>query len=376
MKNIIADIFARKRKRKERRDTTTSPEFILFQNPKSPIAEAYRMLRTNIQYAADTTKKLKTIVVTSSGPREGKTTTVINLGCAFAQANKKVLIVDSDLRNVSFHRLFKLSNDFGLTSAILGQKKLDEVVHKDVYMPNLDILTSGPKIANPAELIASKNTRDLMDMIKKSIYDIVIFDSPPTLAVTDAKLLSGIVDGIILIVQSGKVPRDVAIKAKESLTEVGANILGVVLNNLDASKGSYYYYHYHKQYYSYYAKDKYAKEKPLVEKKIEQKPEIEEKPVIVKKKDLFIPDSFDKDTNNKLLSSSDNIVTILSEEEKKAAEQTKTADKKSYDKNSALGRKPVFFKDLELPIEKKKPDKQNEGETDSCLGKKNMFDDL
>jgi len=269
IRNII--ILRRRRKKRQPIGAGQRPEFILHRNPKSPVAEAYRMLRTNIQYLG-ATGKLRLLIVTSSGPREGKTTTVLNLGSAFAQANKRTLIVDSDLRNPSFHRLFNLNNDLGLTNVIAGQNRIDDVIHKDVLMPNLNVLTSGPKSKTPAEIIGSKNTADFMNTVKAA-YDIIIFDSPPVLAVTDAQLLSVNADGVILVVQASKIAREVAKKARESLESVKANIIGVVLNNLDMSREHYYYYH--KYYYSYpYPKGALSGEGRREEALLELKPEI------------------------------------------------------------------------------------------------------
>lgn len=371
-------ISIRKGKKKKHADKGLRSEFILYRKPKSPIAEAYRMLRTNIQYSG-TGKELKSVVVTSSGPREGKTTTVVNLGCAFAQANKKTLIVDSDLRNTSFHRLFKLNNDFGLTSVILGEKKVDEVIYRDVLMPNLDIITSGPKVINPSEIIGSGDATDFINTMK-TLYDIVLFDSPPTLAVTDAKLLSFNMEGVIMVVQSSKMAREVARKAMEGLKEINANIIGVVLNNLDTTKEHYYYYH--RYYYSYYAKED-VKEKPPSEEKLkekivtEQKPKVEQKKEVIKKKDLFIPDTPDKETNKTPPPApSDGIISMLSKEEKKEAKKKmNSTDRKSPDKNSALGKKTIFFKEEKKSARQKKSNnKEDEGK--SGLGKKDIFKDL
>lgn len=349
------------------------PEFILIKNPKSPVAEAYRMFRTNIEFLGEK-RGIKSIIVTSSGPREGKTTTVVNLGCAFAQANKKTLIVDSDLRNNSFHRLFKLNNSAGFTSVVTGQKKIEEVVYNDPALPNLYVLTSGPKPENPAEFMDSKKTRDFIGGLK-DLYDIVIFDSPPTLAVADAKLLSLSVDGVLLVIQCGKVAREVAERAIESLREVNANILGVVLNNLDTK--SQYYYYYHKYYYYYYTEEgKKAKVGAVQKPEPQKEAKAAEAPAEPKRKDLFIPNPYKNAVSEKWPPKSEkSIISLLSEEEKKEAEK---ADR-GRDKDSVLGKKIIFFEKEKKDNKDNKAGKPAKGkgkDNVSGLGKKDIFKDL
>ncbi len=363
----------RKKRAKSLSGLELRPEFILHQHPKSPTAEAYKMLRTNIQYY-DKNSKLKTILVTSSGPREGKTTTVSNLAYAFAQIDKKTLAIDSDLRNPSFHRLYGLDNKVGFTSIFLGQKSIEEIVHKDVLIPKLDIMTSGPQIKNPAEIIGSKIIAEFINLLKTK-YDIIIFDSPPTLAVTDAKLLSFNADGVILILRGSKTGREVAKRAKESLAEVNAKLIGVVLNDLDTAIRDYYYQY--KRYYSYYTKGKQQAE-TIFEKDhvpgVEIKEDAGEK--VIQKKDLFTPTSLGADKKDKSPApAEDNILTILSKEEKKDVERMSPQHKKSSDKNSALGRKTVFFKEKNI-LEDKNGVPNKEGNDKSGLGKKDIFKDL
>jgi protein-tyrosine kinase len=212
-----------------------------FFEPKSPIAEAYRTLRTNIQFAG-VSRNLHSLMVTSSGPGEGKSTTISNLAIVTAQAGKKVLLIDADLRKPTVHRTFSLSNRLGLTSLLIGQGERDEVVHHlEEY--GIDVITSGPIPPNPAELLGSRSMKELLEVLKEQ-YDMVFIDSPPILAVTDAQLLATYVDGVLLVLSSGKVQREHAKKSKALLDHVGANVIGTVLNNKKINSESYYYYYY------------------------------------------------------------------------------------------------------------------------------------
>lgn len=223
-------------------------------DPKSPVSEAYRVLRTNIQYSS-IDKKLCSIVITSSGPMEGKTTTIANLAVAFAQSGSKVLLIDADLRKPRIHKVFLVSNNTGLTDYLASQKNYDEYIRQS-SISNLDIMTCGTIPPNPSELLNSNLMKKFIEEAKKE-YDIVLLDAPPVGNVTDASIISTYVDGTILVVKSGKVEIDAVKRARELLEKVNANIIGVVLNNLDKkAKGNYYYY----QNY-YYSNDKKVKKK-------------------------------------------------------------------------------------------------------------------
>lgn len=213
-------------------------------NPKSPISEAFRVLRTNVQYSSFD-KPLKTIVVTSSGPYEGKTTTIANLAVTFAQMGSRVLLIDSDLRKPRVHKIFGVSNKNGLTNFLaLHGNYSDYVIKCDVA--NLDILTCGAIPPNPSELLTSNAMKDFVKKAAED-YDIVFLDAPPVGNVTDAAIISTFTDGTILVASSGTVEIEAIKRAKELLSKVNANIIGVVLNKLDKnSKGNYYYYY---QYY-------------------------------------------------------------------------------------------------------------------------------
>lgn len=218
---------------------------IVHSNPKSPVSEAYRVLRTNIQYSG-IDKPIKSILVTSSVPMEGKTTTVANLAITIAQAGSKVLLIDGDLRKPKIHKLFMFSNQTGLTNYLVSREDYKEFIrHSDV--PNLDVMTSGTIPPNPSELLDS----DTMKMLIKSLsddYDVILLDAPPVCSVTDASIISTYADATILVVNSGKTHVDEVKKAKELLERVNANIIGIVLNKVNKKeKGNYYYYKYYQE---------------------------------------------------------------------------------------------------------------------------------
>lgn len=207
---------------------------------KSPISEQYRTIRTNIQFSAVDTN-YKTIVVTSSGPGEGKSTTVANLAVVFAQQNKKVLLIDSDLRKPTVHYTFQIDNTVGVTNVLTGQASLDVAI-KPTEIEHLDILTCGPIPPNPAEMLGSEAMKKLLIEASEQ-YDIIFIDSPPVLAVTDAQILANLADGVILVVKSGQTETEMAIKSKELLGQAKGKLLGVVLNHKELKQNHYYYYY-------------------------------------------------------------------------------------------------------------------------------------
>jgi len=215
---------------------------ITHEQTKSPVSEAYRTLRTNVQFTSvDTTTKK--IMITSSGPREGKSTTAANLAVSIAQSGKSVLIIDADLRNPTQHKLFELSNLEGLSS-FLVQDQDSQVFIKETAIPGVSVLTGGPIPPNPAELVGSKRMKKLIEDVSER-FDVVLLDTPPIIAVTDAAILAQEVDGVILVLASGEVNKDYAQRAKEQLDKVGAKILGAVLNKADMKTSDYYYYYYY-----------------------------------------------------------------------------------------------------------------------------------
>jgi len=212
--------------------------FIVEQKPKSIVSEAYRTLRTNIQYSSFD-KQIKTIVVTSAEAAEGKSTVSGNLALSFAQNEKKVIIIDCDLRKPSIHKNFKISNLIGLSEVIIGKVKLEEAIQK--RNNNLDILPSGKIPPNPSEMLSSIAMTTLIEKLKER-YDIIILDSAPLKAVTDAQILSTKVDGTILVIRAQRTNKESVIEAKNLLTKVGANIIGAVLHAVENTRGKYYYY--------------------------------------------------------------------------------------------------------------------------------------
>jgi len=217
---------------------------------RSPLSEAYRVLRTNIQFSSPD-RPLKTLLVTSPGPTEGKSLTLANLGVVMAQAGQRVILVDCDLRRPILHRIFRLSNDSGLTNALFHEDSAIDQWLQSTEVENLKVLTSGALPPNPSEILGSRRMDELIEKLKADA-DVLLFDSPPALAVTDAAVLTHRVDGTILVIDAGSTRRGLAKQARHDLETVGAHILGAALNriSLDSRSGYYYYY-----YYYYYSED-------------------------------------------------------------------------------------------------------------------------
>lgn len=223
-------------------DRANADSLIANAEPKSVASEAYRTLRTNIQFSS-LDLPLRTLAVTSAGPGEGKSTIAANLAIVIAQAEHKCILVDCDLRKPVQHHIWGLSSRRGLTSVLLGHAQLSDVLC-ETPVPGLSVLPCGPKPPNPAELLNSQAMERLVAELKERA-DWVIFDAPPTVAVTDAAILGRKVDGCLLVISASGVPREVAIQAKESLLAAKANLLGVVLNRVQFSSGHGYYYYYY-----------------------------------------------------------------------------------------------------------------------------------
>lgn len=213
--------------------------FIVDSKPKSIAAEAYRTLRTNIQYSSFD-DEVRTMVVTSSEPGEGKSTTAGNIALSFAQADMQTVIIDCDLRKPSLHKKFKISNSVGLSDILIGKEKIGAAIHS--YNDTLDIITSGKIPPNPAEMLGSKTMERLLLALKEK-YDIIILDTAPLQAVTDAQILSIKADGVILVVRAQSTKKESVFQAKNLIGKVGGKILGTVLNGVENSKGKYYYYY-------------------------------------------------------------------------------------------------------------------------------------
>ena len=220
-------------------------KLIVQNDPKSPISESYRAIRTNLQFAG-AGKQMKYIAFTSSVLGEGKSTTISNIALTMAQDGKKVLLIDNDLRKPRQHKIWGLLNK-GLTNMIAMGAPFDEVVQKDVF-PNLDVLTSGPIPPNPSELLGSSKMNTILKEIGEP-YDYVLLDLPPILAVTDAAIVGNMADGVVLVVRSGLTVPEEAKESKKRLEAGHANILGVVLNGVPTEKKGYGYGYY---YYDYY----------------------------------------------------------------------------------------------------------------------------
>lgn len=224
--------------RKGKKLRNTGLNLVAHNDPKSPISEQYRMIRTNIEFTS-VDKKIQSIVVTSAVPADGKSTTASNLAIVLAQTGKQVLLVDADLRKPSIHYAFNLSNTQGLTSVLVNQTTLRNAI-SNIDIPNLSVLTSGPVPPNPSELLNSKKMRLIIEELTE-IFDYIIFDTPPVLAVTDPQILSDQCDGTLLVVKNGGTLKEAALKAKELLHRAKVPILGVVLNNMKFKNSSYYY---------------------------------------------------------------------------------------------------------------------------------------
>ena len=209
--------------------------FIVEKKPKSVAAEAYRSLRTNIQYSSFD-NKYQTLVVTSANPGEGKTTVAGNLALALAQGESKVLLVDCDMRRPSIHKTFKISNTYGISDLLVGNKKLESVANK--YNDNLSIVPAGKIPPNPAEMLASKAMTAFLEEMK-NYFDYIVLDTPPLQAVTDAQVLSTKVDGSLIVVRAGVTKKDAVHNAVSIIKKVKGNIIGTVLNVAETKNDKY-----------------------------------------------------------------------------------------------------------------------------------------
>lgn len=214
----------------------------------SSVVEAYRMLRTSLLLST-AGKPPKTILLTSSQPGEGKTTTAVNTAISMAQLGSSVLLIDADMRRPTVHKTFKLAHLRGLSTYLSGNGDIDSLIIK-LPMPNLSVLTAGPIPPNPAELISSDRMREMLRVLSTR-YDHIIIDSPPLITVTDPVILSTMVDGSMLVVQSGRSTKEIIRRARQELAGVNARIFGVILNNVDIKRDGYDEYYYHRYYSNY-----------------------------------------------------------------------------------------------------------------------------
>lgn len=225
---------------------------IVSKNPKSPVSEAFRTLRTNLQFST-IDDSIKSLVMTSPGPGEGKSTVIANLAVTMAQSGKKVLLIDCDLRKPTVHKKLGIPNSGGMTNLLIQKKQIDECI-METEIPNLYVITSGPIPPNPAELLGSNRMKSLIREFE-NVFDITLIDAPPVLAVTDAQILSKICSGTIITTAHGQSEKEAIIKAKELLDATDSKILGIVFNKIPMKNSRKYGKYYGKYYGAYYGQD-------------------------------------------------------------------------------------------------------------------------
>jgi len=229
----------------KRKNEPRNIELLTYQYPKSSMAEAYRTLRTNLGFAS-MDDPCRSILFTSTSPRDGKSTVASNLAVVMAQAGNRVALIDADLRKPIQHKIFDVDNRQGLTSVLLREVEAEKAMHNGL-VENLHVLTSGPIPPNPAEILGSERARQVLQQLLDE-YDYVFIDSPPILAVTDSAILSTIVDGVVLVVNYAVTRNELAREAVEQFKKANARIIGVVLNQVKMESSdykNYYYYYYH-----------------------------------------------------------------------------------------------------------------------------------
>ncbi|MHB9140244.1 MAG: CpsD/CapB family tyrosine-protein kinase, partial [Victivallaceae bacterium] len=216
----------------------------------SVTAEAFKMLRTNIEFSIPGKKKSKIIMFTSSLPGEGKTTTISNLALSMCDSGKRVVLIDCDLRKPFLHKFFKVDNNHGVVSALVGKASVQEIIHKNVLNKSLDLISSGPIPPNPTELLMSDAYKQLLSELSQN-YDYVFIDAPPTLNMADTAIIGSLVDAVILVITAGKTRIELIKRCIRQLKQTNIEVSGILLNrfNIEAIKYNYYYkYHYHAYY--------------------------------------------------------------------------------------------------------------------------------
>jgi capsular exopolysaccharide synthesis family protein len=244
---------------------------LLDEGTESPHAEAYRVLRTNLLFSRKD-DKLNTVAIVSAGAGEGKSTTVFNLAAVFAQSGQRVLMVDSDLRRPTLHKMLKITNSVGLTNYLLKQNTLEEVI-QTTSLPTMDFMASGKLPSSSLGILSSAQMKDLIGELKQR-YDFVFFDSPPIMGVSDASILASEVDMTLQIIQYRRYPQPMNIRAKQLIEKVGGNLVGIVLNNINMSQDESYYY-YSGYYHDYYYRSEETEPAKRTDGKAEDKPKLD-----------------------------------------------------------------------------------------------------
>jgi len=221
------------------------PELFIQMNPQNPISEAYRAIRTSVLFSSTEEHPIKSFLVTSPGPQEGKTTSICNLAITMAHSQNQVLMVEADMRKPRLDKIFETKKDIGLSSFLSGQAKPGDLIQK-TKIENLFLVSGGPPPPNPSELLASRKTKEFIDTVRKK-FDFILFDTPPMAVVTDAVILSQAVDGTIIVLESGKTNRRMLKRINQMLKEAKGRIIGAILNKISLSDDSYYYYSYYSE---------------------------------------------------------------------------------------------------------------------------------
>jgi succinoglycan biosynthesis transport protein ExoP len=228
-------------------------ELVTQVRPQSQMAESYRALRTSL-LLSNLGAPPKVIMVTSALPQEGKTTTSINTAVVLAQKGVRVLLIDADLRRPSIHKTLGMGPRSGLSNVLTGSTTIDQAITRTSILPNLFILPAGTPPPNPAELLASSNMRDILTQLRDQ-YDHIVVDTPPSLSVTDAVVLSQRADAVVLVIRSGQTTKQSLRRARDLLAQVNAKVVGVLLNAVDLSSPDYYYYYEYQGKYAQYYQD-------------------------------------------------------------------------------------------------------------------------
>ncbi|CAI3346150.1 CpsD/CapB family tyrosine-protein kinase [Enterococcus cecorum] len=226
----------------KKNSAATNPvNLITLLNPNSSISEQYRTVRTNLQFAVAGDQPLRSMAVVSSGPGEGKSTSSANLAVVFAQAGRRVLLVDADMRKATLHKTFGLSNEVGLSNLVSGQQSASSVIQPS-GVDNLSVMTAGPTPPNPAELLNSHRMNVVIEELYQ-MFDLIVFDLPPVMTVADGLIMASKTDGTVVVIREGVTRKDSIIEAKNRLIQAKARILGVIYNGVEQmNESSYYYY--------------------------------------------------------------------------------------------------------------------------------------